>query len=160
VKDWLIAFLVVVVVILIIGICLIVFVVKPIANNSATGSFLASAYQSIWDYCKENPEKVDSSSVSVNWKIVSEEDYQYLMDHVFDPYMLDKGRMERSKETVLLDIWKNRIGIAYRKSDESLEFILWSKGRDGIEGTEDDITSPYEAEVPYDAERGSLFVLE
>jgi hypothetical protein len=44
------------------------------------------------------------------------------------------------------DFWGKPLQVAVRKKpDEQLEFRVWSKGRDGISGTSDDLVSPYGA---------------
>ena len=47
-----------------------------------------------------------------------------------------------------LDIWNRKINIALRKPTDKIEIILWSNGRDGILGTNDDLVIPYGQTVP------------
>jgi hypothetical protein len=47
-----------------------------------------------------------------------------------------------------VDIWGNKIAITLRRSGETVESRVWSRGPDGIEWTEDDILMPYGKEIP------------
>jgi hypothetical protein len=47
-----------------------------------------------------------------------------------------------------VDIWGNKIAITLRRSGETVESRVWSRGPDGIERTDDDIVMPYGKEIP------------
>ena len=50
--------------------------------------------------------------------------------------------MSKIPGKTLLDPWGNRFNVAVRYyENKQLEFLVWSKGPDGVNGTEDDFIS-------------------
>jgi hypothetical protein len=77
-----------------------------------------------------------------NWRLLPDEKYDRLMKELSVSYNLDSPKSSREKDALLVDGWGNRYNIAYRQfSDLSYDFVVISKGPDGVYGTKDDEVS-------------------
>jgi hypothetical protein len=84
------------------------------------------------------------SSASEQWEFLAAEQYDRVITELAKSHNLDPS--PKSSEP-LIDRWGNRFEICYRKLPSQVyDFVVVSKGRDGIYGTEDDLVSRYESE--------------
>ena len=83
----------------------------------------------------------DLTSKNNNWKILNEDEVNSLMQQVH-------GRNCVRSDNPSLDSWNHRLNIALRKPKDFQDIIIWTNGRDGISGTEDDLVMPYGEKVP------------
>jgi hypothetical protein len=126
--------------IFILGFCCLIYFGYNIwqeAEDSAYQSCIASVYSEIY---KTEATK-DLTIENKDWKILSQEEVNSLMSKVHGG---DCGKYNNQT----LDIWNRKINIALKKPTDRIEIIIWSNGRDGISGTEDDLVIPYGEKVP------------
>lgn len=106
------------------------------AQHAASVSFLAS----IETQLKMLSEDFFSTEFSSDWTLLGETDYQNVAKHLSSSNGVDKKHGRNCINSVLKDIWGKQIVIGVIKIDKNdLDFVLWSKGRDGKSGTCDDI---------------------
>lgn len=83
------------------------------------------------------------------WRVIDTSSCNELANKLSASRRADRGRLSGEPEKIFLDAWDRYIMIGVRYTDENkFEFIVWSKGRDGLSGTDDDIVYPYRAEPP------------
>ncbi len=77
------------------------------------------------------------------WRELTESEYKKVAQAMSRYWSIDRGGLSHEPNEILFDHWGHRIVIAGHKlSGGKPEFIVWSKGQDGILGTEDDLASP------------------
>lgn len=76
------------------------------------------------------------------WRFVNDDQYDKIVIELAKWHNLDAPKNWDSSGP-FLDIWGNRFEIGYRKlPSNGYDFIIVSKGPDGIYGTNDDVVSP------------------
>jgi hypothetical protein len=82
------------------------------------------------------------SSSTKEEQFLNSEEYDRVIFEIDRLHKLDIPKNQRSQFR-LVDFWGNRYMIAYRElPNQELDVVVVSKGRDGIYGTADDISSP------------------
>ncbi|MHC4744362.1 MAG: hypothetical protein ACYS8Z_20810 [Planctomycetota bacterium] len=98
----------------------------------------------------ERPEVVlIRQALDENWRPLTEEEYAHLAKAASETRVIDRNGLSDERDKVMLDGWDRRVLIWGRIADRNEpEFIVISKGRDGLLGTSDDIGSPAGAIPP------------
>jgi len=110
-----------------------------VAATHSTAASLCAALQS------QNMLNISAT----NWQILGDVEYDRTVTEVSRKGSIDVGRNGWKSGGVLVDSWGNRLQIAVRKSDQGkLEYIVWSKGADGISKTSDDVVVPHSIMLP------------
>lgn len=121
-----------------------------IERKIACGSQLSSIGAFLED--NEQNEKIRSitTGFSKQWRLLNESEYAKLISTLRERgRSIDLGGMHPDPNNVLLDHWGRRIVIAGRKAENGKpEFILWSKGPDGVLGSENDLSCPWGVPFP------------
>lgn len=72
-----------------------------------------------------------------DWKILDESETELLLQTV-RRYDCKGAPVEN-----LRDPWGNKVLIAYKHSSTETHFLVWTVGRDGVSGNEDDLVYPF-----------------
>ena len=88
---------------------------------------------------KSNAAKDLAANIK-DWKILSEAEVNLLLSQVHG--------YDCSVDNQTLDLWNNKLNIALRKPKDRVETFVWSNGKDGISGTNDDLVVPYGEKIP------------
>lgn len=91
----------------------------------------------------QNEDAIKLMAESADWRILSESEVHLVIRNLRPG---DCGRIADPE----FDMMGRRIHVALRRPSEEkrLTIILWSNGRDGIEGTADDVIMPYGEKIP------------
>lgn len=109
---------------------------------SSLHSFLVHNATSKW---------LDVNSVDANWRLFDADEYRELSIRAFESGSLDIGWAVHEDKSILFDRWGNQVAIYVKKdSDNTLNYIVISKGKDGLMNTKDDISSPRKSQIPAD----------
>ncbi len=119
---------------------------KIIQLSSTLCSIAAGIEHEIKD---ENPIILEMMPDTNNvWKKLGDEQFDRaileILKHKEIEYWDNSGKIP----TVFKDPWGNRLVICYYKSNQKFNFVVISKGPDGIYGTKDDISSNYKEPPP------------
>jgi len=115
-----------------------------LAENMATGSLVCSVEAAIYQLDYERKKEL-SESLGEEWSLLDAYEYRRLAV----VKGLDRGRVGRKYPGKIVDEWGRPLMIAGRKLEgQEAEFLVWSKGADGISGTKDDVVSRYGMAVP------------
>jgi hypothetical protein len=87
-------------------------------------------------------------SLSEEWRIFSAGQYDDVIEALRKTGRLDVDASKWTQNGTFVDPWGRPYLIAGRKKEDGREFMVWSKGPDGISATEDDIVRPYKSVVP------------
>jgi hypothetical protein len=110
------------------------------AQDEAMRSCIASVHQGIASLDSPLPKIADLGS---QWKILNDAEREQLVSAAWKVHSFDCSRT--GSREFLRDNWGHPIEVGVRQinSEGQLEFRVWSKGRDGLSGTADDLVSPY-----------------
>lgn len=137
--------------------------IRSTNRQMAADSYVSSIGQYLQDGVKTSGPVVEmGNDLGPQWRLLTDAEYRKLADSMSRDDRVegrvarnsaDTGRSGvtslRSTRLVLSDSWGRQILIAGRKDiGKSAEFVVWSKGRDGVFGTSDDISSPLGADIP------------
>ena len=125
-------------------------------DRAAEYSYIASVGSFVYSFSTDEVCEI-TNNLGEEWRLLSESEYTKLAHSMSRSDYIDRSnRSNLSYEPgeILLDHWNHHILIAGRKVRDILivgrkvpgekpEFIVWSKGPDGISGTDDDIIFPY-----------------
>jgi len=104
-----------------------------------------SSYESMRGFIgRENIKEIRevTTNLGENWHLLTEAEYIKLAKAMGRDYFLDLDENSRVPDKILVDVWNRRLLIVGRKLFESKpEWIIWSKGADGVAGTKDDLVS-------------------
>ena len=120
----------------VVGIGLVLFQVWRTVREEGYMSCVAS----MPDYVLRQSAVRDWAVQNRQWKILDDVKVRIAMEKF-------KGDCSRF-DNPILDLQGNRINIAVRSTTGRLEAVVWSSGRDGISGTDDDVVMPYGHDVP------------
>jgi len=113
-----------------------------------TGSYVASVNASL-HYQETSEAREIAGNLSKEWRFLNKQEYTKLAKAMSGTYSCDRGGLSYEPDRILFDHWGRHILIAGRKlPDKNPEFMVWSKGPDGIFRTEDDISSPWQTLPP------------
>ncbi|MDQ3687904.1 MAG: type II secretion system protein GspG [Acidobacteriota bacterium] len=115
------------------------------ATDNAMASCVASVHAGI---LKLSLPEMNLNNVGPEWRVLSEAESERLMVAAAKVHALDCLRGNRNAP--LQDEWGNSFQMSVRSSASGRkpEFRIWSKGRDAVAGTPDDIVSPYFEKAP------------
>lgn len=117
-----------------------------------------SHYDSIRGFLlNENVKEIReiTSNLGNDWRLLTESEYINLSKAMGRDYFFDLDENNRVPDKILIDVWGQRLLIAGRKLDgKKPEWIIWSKGPDGVSGTEDDLVSG--GDIVFDKELKNL----
>ena len=106
------------------------------ANKNAQLSCIAA----IANTAQALATKYPPVAISQKWRVLSEPEAKALLSKVV-PY--DCGNSVR-RDNTLVDAWGRQFKVALRSGEDGTVFIrVWSVGRDGRSGTDDDLVIPY-----------------
>ena len=91
------------------------------------------------------------SSADQQWRFLTADEYDRVIIELAKSHNLDPSPKHPSQP--LLDFWGNRFEIGYRIHGRVYNFIVVSKGPNGIYGTKDDVVSEYGAVPPAKPEK-------
>ena len=121
------------------GGALALWTVSETARETAVWACIMSVHQGVLNL---NPSEKDFPVARAEWSALSESDSARLILAVAQIHPPDCSRVAPGGPQ--LDFWGRPLQIAVRKSSGGrLEFRVWSKGRDGVSGTTDDLVSPW-----------------
>jgi len=109
---------------------------------------------SVCAFLQENPHNPEVRKIvdalNSKWRILDESECAYLAKAMNKLMCIDLAVLDiNNADAPILDRWRRRVLIAARKVDGAkFDFIVWSRGPDGISGTYDDIVSPYKSIPP------------
>ena len=118
------------------------FYINPIFDRIQAHSFVASLHHGL-----SQLDKIEIKSIFGNfeyeWKLLPESSYEKLSIIFLNKKMIfDGSKLPRELANILQDEWGNLVVIAVRKGqNDTIQFLVTSKGPDGIYGTQDDILS-------------------
>lgn len=86
----------------------------------------------------------DLAEKADDWKILSDAEFELVMQDV-------RGGDCKNFPDPKLDAQNNRINIAVRRDEKrgGAAVMIWSNGRDGISGNDDDVVVPFSQRAPY-----------
>jgi hypothetical protein len=103
-------------------------------------------------------------AITSYWRTLSIDEYTKIVHQIGQSVPLDAGAKRWTANGVLLDPWGNPFQIAIRKKSEGhVEYLVSSKGADGILGTQDDIVVPHRStELPGQkgGQKGQTLILD
>lgn len=89
-----------------------------------------------------NPSEKDFPGARAEWSVLNESDSARVILAASKIHPFDCSRVAPGGPQ--FDFWVRPLQVGVRKSSEGrLEFRVWSKGRDGVSGTTDDLVSPW-----------------
>lgn len=137
-------FIVLICLIAIAGVVYAVLHVRNEMKRMAAGSYIASVGGFLQDGITENQMVIEiSENLNKEWRFLNESEYTKICEAMSKSYAVDRGGLSYKPDEILFDHWGKHILIAGRKRyGKECEFIVWSRGPDGIFGTGDDIASP------------------
>lgn len=133
--------------ILIILIYLIVLPKLTTVKLMQTGGYIFSVHNFLQKRDIPEVEKI-TKVLDGEWQFLNSNSYSLLAQAMSRTKNVDRNGLSYREEKILDDSWGEEILIAARKNNEKCEFIIWSKGPDHIFGSKDDLSSPYNTEVP------------
>jgi hypothetical protein len=117
-------------------------------NKAAVSSTAASLIDSLY----QNQVQIKDllGSPNTNWQLLSDDKYDHVITKLNEIKSQSFDTRNWKPGLVLVDYWNQRLKIAFRKGtgENIYEFIVWSSGPDGINGTEDDISYPWKSKIP------------
>jgi len=117
-------------------------------KKSATYSYIASVGSFLDERMKPLRGQI-VDSLGEEWRLLTDTEYKYVAMVMGKSSKIDRGKLSHSPDKILYDHWGRHILIAARKTKWSrAEYIVLSKGKDGIAGTQDDTVSPRDAVFP------------
>jgi len=100
------------------------------AKTLETHSTILAIYAGLENYCLEN-----AKTENAKWKYLTDQEYALVMRHLEDKSIDHVSTAENTG--IFIDPWSNNFVIAVH--NQSGQVAVWSKGRDRISGTADDI---------------------
>lgn len=120
------------------------------AKQLATVSYVSSVHAFLQVKATKTNVVIEiGENLTEEWRFLNEQEYIKLAKAMSKLHSIDRGRLSHEPSEILFDHWNRHILIAGRKRHGwKPEYIVWSKGRDRILGTQDDISSPWCSVVP------------
>lgn len=109
-------------------------------KSAEEGAYL-SCISSAANKIQKSDEGKNLAEQNQDWKILSQNETDSLMSKIHGG---DCGKYPNQT----LDVWNQKINIALRKPENNVYVMVWSNGRDGISGTEDDLVIPWGDKAP------------
>ena len=122
------------------------FVVWRELQGNVVRACVASVHQSVISL--KDHERFLPDPVGAGWRALGDDQSDRLVSEASRAGSLDCR--ERASNGLPVDPWGRHFRVAVRREqgDKSLRFMVWSPGRDGRDGTSDDLISPPGVEVP------------
>lgn len=131
--------------------CIIIFISFSLLSGAAYFAYevwksteetaYLSCIASVATKIQKSDEGKNLAEQNQDWKILNANETDLLMSKIQGG---DCGKYPNQT----LDIWNRKINIALRKPENNVNVMVWSNGRDGISGTEDDLVIPWGDKAP------------
>ena len=120
------------------------------SKHATTGSCLSSVWTCLESSSKDSQAVTEiSENLGPQWRFLTDSEYDKLAHGISRDGRFDNPEVASDPGSALLDSWGRRILIAGRRGlGSGAEFSVWSKGPDGVFGSDGDISCPSDAAAP------------